>query len=63
MSTIGVLKMLKMKIDNAAKNNCNYVIETSDIEAINSALQAFAAFQKRIRVCEISDEPIENKSC
>lgn len=63
MSTIGVLEMLKMKIDNAAKNNCNYVIETSDIEAINLALQTYYAFKKHIKVCKISDEPIENKSC
>ena len=33
-----VLKTLKIKIDAAGLNKCNYVIETSDIEAINQAL-------------------------
>lgn len=35
---IEVLKMLKSKIDESRLNECNYVIETSDIEAINQAL-------------------------
>lgn len=38
MTPIEVLKMLKSKIDAAGLNKCNYVIETSDIEAINQAL-------------------------
>ena len=38
MTPIGVLKMLKSKIDKAGLNKCNYAIETSDIEAINKAL-------------------------
>ena len=39
MTPIEVLKMLKSKIDAAGLNKCNYVIETSDIEAINQALR------------------------
>jgi len=38
MEPVEVLKMLKSKIDAASQNNCNYVIEISDIEAINQAL-------------------------
>ena len=38
MSPIEVLKMLKSKIEDAASFECNYAIEASDIEAINSAL-------------------------
>ena len=39
MNQTEVLKMLKSKIDNAIIHNCNYVIETGDIEAINKALE------------------------
>lgn len=35
---IEVLKMLKSKIDESRLNKCNYAIETSDIEAIDQAL-------------------------
>lgn len=38
MTPTEVLKMLKSKIYAARLNNCNYAIETSDIEAINQAL-------------------------
>jgi hypothetical protein len=40
MTPIECLKMLKGKIDAAGLNKCNYVIETSDIEAINEALKS-----------------------
>ena len=38
MTPTEVLKMLKSKIDVAGLNKYNYVIETSDIEAISQAL-------------------------
>jgi hypothetical protein len=38
MTPIEVLKMLKSKIDLATADNCNYAIETSDIEAIDKTL-------------------------
>lgn len=38
MIQIEVLKMLKSKIDEAGLKGYNYVIETSDIEAINQVL-------------------------
>lgn len=38
MTPTEVLKMLKSKIDAAGLDNCNYTIETSDIDAINQAL-------------------------
>ena len=38
MNPESVLKMLKRKIESAAYNECNYAIETEDIEAINIAL-------------------------
>ena len=40
MTAIDVLKMIKNKINIAAeKYNAIYVIETSDVEAINKALE------------------------
>lgn len=38
MTPIEVLKMLKIKIEQASLNNYNYAIEKIDIELINQSL-------------------------
>ena len=55
MTPIGVLKMLKNKIDSAGLNKCNYAIETSDIEAINQALLLYDVSNTKRTGCTYGD--------
>jgi len=50
MNAIECLKMLKSKIDNASENKYNYAIETSDVEAINQALNIPCASERTLDI-------------
>ena len=58
MTPTEVLKMLKSKIDVAELNKYNYVIETSDIEAISQALLLYDVSDRTSSNNRLKIEPV-----